>query len=92
MGIHERTLFFNFLEIMAGSPTKKHRASCHVVDRCCARITTASEVPLVVSMWAMATAQKGHVVVFVREVRAAGSELSFHSSKKSTRLFHSSDF
>jgi hypothetical protein len=41
-------------------------------------------------MWAVATAQKGHVVVFVREVRAAGSDLSFHSSKKSARLFHSS--
>jgi hypothetical protein len=61
-----------------------------MVDCCCECVTTASEVPLVVSTWAAATAQKGHVVVFVREVRAAGSELSFHSSKKSTRLFHSS--
>jgi hypothetical protein len=92
MGIHARTLFFNFLEIVVGSPTKNCRVSCHMVDCCCACVTTASEVLLVVSMWATATAQKGHMVVFVREVRAAGSELSFHSSKKSTCLFHSSNF
>jgi hypothetical protein len=92
MGIHKRTLSFNFLEIVVGSPTKNCRASCHVVDRCCARVTTASEVPLVVSMWATVMAQKGHAVVFVREAQGAGSDLSFHSSKNSTRLLHSSDF
>ena len=51
---------------------QKLPVSCHMVDCCCACITTASEVPLVVSIWATAIAQKGHMVVFVREVRAAG--------------------